>query len=140
MPLFFGGRISKGTHSWTKKKWWCILGLPFGHMWKMRLFTPSVLAYIHYQKSTSRIVSLFHSKVTEVVWSSSARLQCPGTDQIRISMLFMIQIKLTNDSSSFLLPVYFFQTQNRFKEKSFSTIKLLSCLCLGFKVFWVLIA
>lgn len=91
-----------------------------------------------------RIFSLFYYKVIEKVWGSLGRSQ-NSTDcilsQIRISILFMIEIKLTSSSSNFLFPIYFIQTQNGFKEKSsFLPFNILSCLCLGFKVFLVRIA
>lgn len=152
-PLF-QGIISNSTliyiHSrWPKKKQKCTWGLqqpsPFGYLWEMRLFTiSSVLTYICYQKYFFRIFSLFYCKVIEKVWGSLGRSQ-NSTDcilsQIRISILFMIEIKLTSSSSNFLFPIYFIQTQNGFKEKSsFLPFNILSCLCLGFKVFLVRIA
>lgn len=62
---------------------------------------------------------------------SLARSQCPEDcvlSQIRISILYMIQIKLTNSSSIF----FSLQTQNMFREKSsFLTFNILCCLWFG---------
>lgn len=116
--------------------------LPSGYVWEMRLFTlSSVLVYMHYQKYIFKIFSLLYCKITEKVWDFSPRSRCPedcSSTQIKINIIFVIQIKSTNSSSSFPLPVL--QTQNRFKEESsFPPFNILSCLCLGFKYFWCLL-